>query len=225
MPSADLFLRLLEEKDLVSAAVLQAARREVQQSSPPPDAVRISLWLVQGQHITAAQADRLLSAAAEKTEAPGQSRRRQDRLAAEAARPKQALRQATFRMNWNLPRWRKKGKQRAKPKPAKPSARAARTPLRQALGRTASGQISPVPAEDPMRQALRPVAQAESQDKKSPAAAKIGDELESLEDDDEGPLDALIESEALQANRRLTTRWTGRNSIRPFPRSSSSAAS
>src|SRR5208283_2186779 len=64
------FLRLLEEKDLVSAEVLQAARREIQDASPPLDAVRISLWLVQGQHITAAQAQRLLSAAAEKTELP-----------------------------------------------------------------------------------------------------------------------------------------------------------
>ena len=63
MPSADLFLRLLEEKDLVSAEVVQAARREMQRSSLPPDAVRISLWLVQGQHITAFQAERLLAAA------------------------------------------------------------------------------------------------------------------------------------------------------------------
>ena len=70
MPSADLFLRLLKEKDLVSAEVLQAARREIETTSPPLDAVRISLWLVQGHHITAGQAERLLSAAAEKTEIP-----------------------------------------------------------------------------------------------------------------------------------------------------------
>ena len=60
MPSADLFLRLLKEKDLVSAEVLQAARREIETTSPPLDAVRISLWLVQGHHITAGQAERLL---------------------------------------------------------------------------------------------------------------------------------------------------------------------
>ena len=75
MPSADLFLRLLEEKDLVSAEVLQAAWREVQRSSPPPDAVRLSLWLVQGQHLTAAQADRLLSATPKKRRLPSRSRR------------------------------------------------------------------------------------------------------------------------------------------------------
>ena len=72
MPSADLFLRLLEEKDLVSAEVLQAARREIQRTSPPPDAVHISLWLVQGQHITAAQAERLLRGGSRKSGAsPG----------------------------------------------------------------------------------------------------------------------------------------------------------
>ena len=43
-------------------------------------------------------------------------------------------------------------------------------------------------------------AKAEGQDKKNPAAAKIGGELESLEDTMKGPLDALIESEALAAS-------------------------
>lgn len=61
MASAEHFLQLLEEKDLVSYRVLQAARREVQATSPPPDAVAICLWLVQGQHITASQAERLLA--------------------------------------------------------------------------------------------------------------------------------------------------------------------
>ena len=61
MSSADQFLQLLEEKDLVSAAVLQAARREIEGASPPRDAVHLSLWLVQGQHITASQAERLLA--------------------------------------------------------------------------------------------------------------------------------------------------------------------
>jgi outer membrane protein assembly factor BamB len=62
MASAEQFLQLLEEKDLVSAHVLQEARREMQRTSPPPDAVGMSLWLVQGQHITASQAERLLAA-------------------------------------------------------------------------------------------------------------------------------------------------------------------
>ena len=66
MATAEQFLQLLEEKDLVSLNVLQAARREVKGTSPPPDAVGISLWLVQGQHITASQAERLLAATMER---------------------------------------------------------------------------------------------------------------------------------------------------------------
>jgi hypothetical protein len=65
MASAEQFLQLLEAKDLVSAQVLQEARREIQRTSPPPDAVGLSLWLVQGQHITASQAERLLAAVME----------------------------------------------------------------------------------------------------------------------------------------------------------------
>ncbi|MGA2255115.1 MAG: hypothetical protein ABSG53_10675, partial [Thermoguttaceae bacterium] len=41
---------------------------------------------------------------------------------------------------------------------------------------------------------------ADRKDKKTPAAAKIGGELESLEDTMKGPLDALSEREALEAN-------------------------
>src|SRR5208337_3982383 len=70
MPSADLFLQLLEEKDLVSTEVLQAARREFQRSSSPVDAFQISLWLVQGHHITASQAERLMAAATERADDP-----------------------------------------------------------------------------------------------------------------------------------------------------------
>ncbi len=70
MASAEQFLQLLEEKDLVSPQVLQAARREIGRTSPPPDAVGMSLWLVQGQHITASQAERLLSAVMEKASDP-----------------------------------------------------------------------------------------------------------------------------------------------------------
>ena len=79
-------------------------------------------------------------------------------------------------MTWNLPPWRKKGKaNRRRPRPAQPESDAA--------GRTRLGQ-APAPAE--------------GQDKKVPRA-KIGGELESLEDTMKGPLDALIESEALAA--------------------------
>jgi len=70
MPSADLFLKLLEEKELVSAEVLESARREFLQSSTPADAFQISLWLVQGHHITASQAERLMAAAMQKGGAP-----------------------------------------------------------------------------------------------------------------------------------------------------------
>ncbi len=55
------------------------------------------------------------------------------------------------------------------------------------------------PAEGLGKPPLAATAQAEGQDKNSPAAAKIGGELESLEDTMKGPLDALVESEALEA--------------------------
>ena len=90
MPSAELFLRLLEEKDLVSPQVLQAARREFPQSSPPPDAIQVSLWLVQGHHITANQAERLLAAVAEKAETEKAEAPGAKPLAAEASQPKAA---------------------------------------------------------------------------------------------------------------------------------------
>ena len=204
MPSADLFLQLLEEKELVSAEVLQAARREIQRSSPPPDAVHISLWLVQGHHITASQAERLLAAAAEKADVAGPKP------------PVPSVRQTsnhTPKVGWSLTYVpaksptaasatsaddlelasleEERGNKSATTKPARPGSAAAKG-LR-------CGKSS------------RQARAAESQDKKSPAAvasrepgqeapaAKIGGELESLEDTMKGPLDALIESEALAA--------------------------
>ena len=56
------------------------------------------------------------------------------------------------------------------------------------------------PAESQGKKIPSAGTKAEGQDTKNPAAAKIGGELESLEHTMKGPLDALIESEALGAN-------------------------
>ena len=188
MPSADLLLRLLEEKDLVSAEVLQAARREIQRSSLPPDAVRLSLWLVQCQHITAAQAERLLAAAAEKTEVYGPKL-----PPLGALQPKSPVSQgspATAADELELAPLEEEGKSKpAKTKPVRPIASppdsAATSPRTGSPGEI-QGKKSPA------------AAKAVNQGKKSPAA-KIGGELETLESTMKGPLDALIESEALAA--------------------------
>ena len=94
MPSAELFLRLLEEKDLVSAEVLHALRREIQQSSLAPDPVPISLWLVEGHHITASQAQRLLAAVAEKTDTPAPTPPPSGGFRAKSSEPQGQTRQA-----------------------------------------------------------------------------------------------------------------------------------
>ncbi len=71
---------------------------------------------------------------------------------------------------------------------------------------------------------LRANAVANSGGKRS-SVAKTGSELESLEDTMKGPLDALIESEALAASGLDDPVVRRYNSIRPLPRSSNSAAS
>ncbi|MGO9109386.1 MAG: PQQ-binding-like beta-propeller repeat protein [Thermoguttaceae bacterium] len=200
MPSADLFLRLLEEKDLVSAEVLQAARREIQRTSLPPDAVRISLWLVQNQHITAAQAERLLAAAAEDSHVPWP--------------PPPPLPRA-FQAKSPEPQFPagQTGKpdvralQPKVPQPPQPAAAPADNLELAPLGEEGEGKRTTAKSEkpsSPVPQDTEPAtpwasSPAESQGKKSPAPARLGGDLESLADTMRGPLDALVESEALQA--------------------------
>ena len=234
MPSADLFLRLLKEKDLVSAEVLQAARREIETTSPPLDAVRISLWLVQGHHITAGQAERLLSAAAEKTELPspklpipsaflpkssdavrppeeaakpgGSYRARSSdsrRLADQAGKPdvrppgpkapQPQHPEQPLKTTWNLPRWGRQAKTdghpRIRPSPVPPAGQSNGANLLQASS----------PAGVQGKQKPLPAPKTEGQGEKGPASARLGGDLESLGGEMSGPLDALIESEALSA--------------------------
>jgi outer membrane protein assembly factor BamB len=177
MPSADLFLRLLEEKELVSAEVLKAARREGQ-GSPPPDAIKISLWLVQGQHITASQAERLLAAAAERSETAGPK-----------APPKESFSHV--------------GKTPKSPPPPKPQRSPARDDEELALldedagkaGRPAAAASPPTPpaaASVPAPPAPSPLGKPDAEGQ---AVGKIGGELEPLKPTMKGPLDSLIESE------------------------------
>ncbi len=87
------------------------------------------------------------------------------------------------RMTWNSPRLEEKGKNKwTTPGPARFSS-------------------SSNDADATTRQASSSAKSQDkkSHDKKSPSAAKIGGDLESLQDTMKGPLDALIESEALAA--------------------------
>lgn len=221
MPSADQFLRLLEEKDLVSAAVLQAARREMQRSSPPPDAVHLSLWLVQGQHITASQAERLLAAVAEKVADSGPKPPEPKVFQPESPEPLEPQR-PTGQAEKPDVRAGQAGKpdvragqaekpdvrafQQKSPEPQRPAAVPEDdldlAPMEEERVSKA-GKAKPAkagsPPQDSSAASHQASSPAESQGKKSSAAAKIGGELESLEDTMKGPLDALIESEALQA--------------------------
>ncbi len=61
MPSAKQFLGLVAEKDLVSDNVIQAAEAEMAKSTPAGDAVAAAGWMVQNQHLTPSQAERLLA--------------------------------------------------------------------------------------------------------------------------------------------------------------------
>lgn len=208
MPSADQFLQLLEEKDLVSAAVLQAARREIQGSSPPHDAVHLSLWLVQGQHITASQAERLLAAVAEKAKVPEpkppipntfqpkspELQRPTDQAGKPDLRTDQAGNPDVHAFQPKFPK-----PQRLATAPVDDLDLA---PLAEEVaskaGKTNPAKASSAP-QDSRATSSQTSSPAEIQGKKSSATAKISGELESLEDTMKGPLDALIESEALQS--------------------------
>jgi len=256
MPSADLFLQLLEEKDLVSEEVLEAARRELQRSSPPPDAFHISLWLVQGQHITASQAQRLMAAAAQQAEASpsepplpmafqpkpfqqGGPADQVDKPGGRAfrrklpdSRPTTSTPAPEAEQDLELAALAEDGPATARPPkssapPPKESggARPAGPPadsqgmkgVRAGGPATSRGKKSPragspsdsqgmkipsvpSPADSQGMKSLRTGAAAASQEQTNPSPAKIGAELEPLEEATKGPLDALSEREALEAD-------------------------
>ncbi|MEI8376045.1 MAG: PQQ-binding-like beta-propeller repeat protein [Planctomycetota bacterium] len=222
MSSADQFLQLLEEKDLVSAAVLQAARREIEGASPPRDAVHLSLWLVQGQHITASQAERLLAAVAEKADVPGPKPPIPRVFQPKSPEPKNSADQAG-KPDLRTDQAGKPDVRAVQPKvpePQRPAAapeddldlaplpdevasKAAKTkPAKASSAHQDSRAVSPPTsssAEARGKKSPAAAAKAGSSSKKNSVTAKIGGELESLEDTMKGPLDALIESEALQS--------------------------
>jgi len=218
MPSADQLLRLLEEKDLVPPQVLQAARLEVQRTSPPPDAVAISLWLVQGQHITATQAERLLAALAEKSDNPPQTSRwfKGEAKPADVSKSSIPLPAALERF---AQRWAEPSSPAAKsdsppgqPKPptASQSDDLELAPLAEEdAGPKKAAKLSSSATQEPGRTApsggfrrRRPESPSAATAKpgESPKPADVGHELDSLETTMKGPLDALIESEVLAAN-------------------------
>jgi outer membrane protein assembly factor BamB len=188
MPSADLFLRLLEEKELVSPEVLQAARREAQKSPQPQDAVRISLWLVQGQHITASQAERLLTAASEQAEAPKPKPLGSRPLPPRPPEPKHS--QAPVADNPELDLL----PDEATPRPIRPGPAKLHAAAKE---RQEAGPAVKPPAAEPGK---KPSAEKTESATKNVPTAKIGGELESLDGGMKGPLDALVESEASEAN-------------------------
>jgi outer membrane protein assembly factor BamB len=196
MPTAEQFLRLLEEKELVSPPVLQAARREIERS-PSSDAVGLSLWLVQGSHITASQAQRLLAAInvaepAGRPNVPASQTGKQDVQGSQARKPDVQASQA------RKPEVRPPEPPRP-PKPA-PVDDLGFAPLDEGPG-SKPGAMKPPVAKTPAPSAGAasapvppPVVAGKAA---SPAAAKIGGELDSLHDTMKGPLDSLIESEGL----------------------------
>ena len=201
MASAEQFLQLLEEKDLVAAQVLQAARREAQRTSPPPDAVGISLWLVQGQHITASQAERLLAAVMEKTSDPRAGAPPSfSRWQKGEPKPTEVLRvpipppPAPPRFAPHVPE-SPPAADRGESPPRKPQS-AAQEPLDDL-----ELAPEPVPGHAAARKPVATAApQAGPKPAASPKAANAGGKLEPLEKTMKGPLDSLIEGEADQSS-------------------------
>jgi outer membrane protein assembly factor BamB/tetratricopeptide (TPR) repeat protein len=61
MPSAEQFLAVLEEKDILPPEVLGALRRTVRETAKPPAAQALADWLVRHGHLTPSMAERLLA--------------------------------------------------------------------------------------------------------------------------------------------------------------------
>ena len=214
MASAEQFLQLLEEKDLVSAQVLDSARREIQRTSPPPDAVGLSLWLVQGQHITASQAERLLSAVLQKADDKPSFARWQKG----EPKPTEALK--TPIPAPPAPPRTEPGKAAARSTPqsspsanrSQPAANSSLDDLELAPEPAVGGAKKPAkpaapPAAGPAtkKSASSPAGSTAAQAKSSKAAAAanqagVGENLESL-DKKVGPLDSLVESESRETNQ------------------------
>ena len=184
MSSAEHFLRHLEEMDLVPAKVLQTARLRIQGASPPPDAQDIAAWLVQGEYITESQAQRLLSMLVETSDTTPAV---PPVLRVKPPQPGEAGKQLIGRLP-TLP-----------PKPRRNQPGAAKG---------SSGDLELAPLGDEAPSAAKKPAQAGGAASGDPGAAgpapvgaakpaAIGDELESLESTMKGPLDSLIESEAI----------------------------
>ncbi len=220
MPSAELFLRLVEAKDLVSARVLEAARSEIERSSPPMDAVRMSLWLVQRQHITADQAERLLSAAAESTEIPSPKLPIPKAFLPKSSESHHVKEQQGGKAGAASPP-KTSQPQRPAGLAGKADARSARPKEQQYPHRNDDQELtllgedektnrssakSSEPASKPAKGsetanpwAKQPTAVGQGKDKAAPPA-KLGGEMEPLAGKMSGPLDALIESETLQVS-------------------------
>jgi outer membrane protein assembly factor BamB/tetratricopeptide (TPR) repeat protein len=62
MPSAEQFLAVLEEKDILPPEVLGALRRTLRETAKPPAAQALADWLVRHGHLTPSMAERLLAA-------------------------------------------------------------------------------------------------------------------------------------------------------------------
>jgi outer membrane protein assembly factor BamB len=206
MASAERFLQLLEEKDLVSAQVLDAARREIQRTSPPPDAVGLSLWLVQGQHITASQAERLLSAVLQNVDdkpsigrwqkgEPKPTETLKASIPAPPAPPRSESPKAAANSSMDeldlAPEAEPSGAAKKSVKPAKPAPPA--IPVAAA-----------VPSKKPPVAALVPPTAAKP-NRAKPAElanpASVGENLEPMDKKSHGPLDSLIESEAKESGQ------------------------
>ena len=215
MASAELFLQLLEEKDLVSGQVLDAARREIQRASPTPDAFGLSLWLVQGQHITASQAERLLSAVLQKAEDKTPFARWQK------GEPK-----PTEALKTSIPAPPPHSKTESAKAPARPNPQGASSANRpQPAAKSSLDDLDLAPEPDPAGGAKKPAkpaapplpgptAKKTSGGPAEPAAARpnrskadtatkpegVGEKLEPL-DKKLGPLDSLVESEARESSQ------------------------
>jgi outer membrane protein assembly factor BamB len=211
MAAAELFLQILEEKDLVSAQVLQAARREIERTSPPPDAVGLSLWLVQGQHITASQAERLLAAVMQKSseQPPSMARwQKSEPKPTEALRTSMPPPPAAARPKPPAAEPRSPGREKApaasRPKPAAkaPADELDLAPMTEQEGDSAK---KPAKAAPPVKEAATPAVEAKAAKSPGPKAAgpakpaTVGGSLEPLEQTMKGPLDSLIESESQES--------------------------
>jgi outer membrane protein assembly factor BamB len=215
MASAEQFLQLLEEKDLVSSQVLDAARREIQRTSPPPDAVGLSLWLVQGQHITASQAERLLTTVLQK----GEDKSPLARWQKGEPKPTEALK-SSIPVPPAPPRSESaKSPARSNPKsapPAKGQQPAAKTSLddldlapepepahgaKKQSKPAAPGAASPAPKKPDASPAAPSAAQSKGgKDTATVKPESLTENLDSL-DKKIGPLDSLIESEAADSSQ------------------------